>query len=84
MRSVFRVLDAQVTSGLRFGDQAVAMGLLKEADLFELLRVQSEMRTDFVDVLVRQGVVSREVLEAARTEFRRECADNDAVLDRNA
>lgn len=78
MRSVFRVVEAQAASGLRFGDQAVALGCLRETDLFELLRAQGEMRADIVGVLVRQGIASREVLEAARSEFRRDSVEADA------
>ncbi len=82
MRSVFRVLEAQATSGLRFGEQAVALGCLREADLFGLLRAQYDMRADVVSALVRQGIASREVLEAARSEFRRDSIEADVELPR--
>jgi hypothetical protein len=81
MRDVFRTLNAQATSGLRFGEQAMALGLIDAAGLLSLLSSQHARTPDLIEMLVRRRVASREDLRRAAKEFRRETAPETVPAD---
>lgn len=69
---VFRVLRFQSDSAQdRFGDAAIALGLLTKGQLAELLMEQSNRQRPLDAVLLEQGAVDRGTLEAEREAFRR-------------
>ena len=60
-RDIFDVLRAQSASpNVRFGDLAIEMGLMTRNDLMRLLMIQADRKRPVADILVAQGVLSRE------------------------
>jgi hypothetical protein len=71
-RDIFNILRAQNNSpNVRFGDLAIEMGLLKRDDVMLLLMIQSDRKRPIADILVGQGVLTRERLEIELAEYRR-------------
>jgi hypothetical protein len=71
-RDIFNILRAQnAAPNVRFGDLAIEMGLLKRDDVMLLLMIQSDRKRPIADILVGQGVLSRELLEIELAEYRR-------------
>jgi len=70
MPEVFRILGQQAITGEMFGDLAVRMGLLDEAGLNDLLRLQATLTPALSDVLVTQGILTSAQAEALRNNVR--------------
>jgi hypothetical protein len=70
-RDIFNILRAQNSApNIRFGDLAIEMGLLSRNDVMFLLMVQSDRKKPIADILVGQGVLSRERLETELAAYR--------------
>ncbi len=72
MKQVFAVLSAQAVSDRRFGEQAVVMGYLAEAQLEELLAHQREVRPGLSAILYDMGALTRRELQKHRRAYLRE------------
>ena len=60
-RDIFEVLRAQSESpNVRFGDLAIEMGLMTRDDLMRLLMIQADRKRPLAEILVRQGVLTKE------------------------
>jgi hypothetical protein len=70
MAQAFRILGQQAVTGELFGDIAVQMGFLDEAELHGLLQRQATLTPALSDVLVTQGVLTPEEAEALRGQIR--------------
>jgi hypothetical protein len=71
-RDIFDVLRAQrETPDVRFGDLAVEMGLMTRDELMRLLMIQADRKRPLAEILVAEGVLSQERVDAEMTEFRR-------------
>jgi len=67
--AVVAVLDRQPAEGLLFGELAVQMGFLSEAQRDHLLEVQSRSRVPLGQVLVEMGLASPETISAELDEY---------------
>lgn len=71
-RDIFDVLRAQHRNPqMRFGELAVEMGLMSRSDLMRLLMIQAERKLPLGEILVWQGVLTREEADAELEEYRR-------------
>ena len=72
VQQVFQLLGAQCDlPEERFGDLAIECGMMTEADLTELLRVQSELTRPMSDILVELGYITSEEKREYMVEFRK-------------
>lgn len=72
-RDIFDVLHAQRGSPKeRFGELAIEMGRMTREDLMQLLKLQSDRRPPLGDILVWQGVLTKQQAEAELSDFRRD------------
>lgn len=70
-RDVFDILRAQSESPhKRFGEVAIEMGLMTRDELLKLLVIQADRRPQIADVLVLQGVLTKEQMRRELAEFR--------------
>lgn len=65
---VFRVLEREATHGGLFGENAVSLGYLTEAQLYELLQQQSERTPKVWQVLLEKGTLTLEQVEQLQAE----------------
>ena len=84
MAQTFEVLEAQGTSARLFGEIAVEMQFLTEDELARLLLIQNRSERTIADILVGQGVVSREKLQEERRRFQQILSDSYATFDLDA
>ncbi len=77
MKQTFEVLRLQADSGLRFGEQAVALGYLVEDQVDALLQLQRDVKPGVGSVLFELGLAKKGVLQKCRRAFMREL---EAVL----
>ena len=78
-RDIFDVLRAQSESpNIRFGDLAIEMGLMKRDDLMRLLMIQGDRKRPLAEILVGQGVLTKEKSGAELAEFRQSMAKRRA------
>ena len=68
-QDIGRILDLQVDSGMRFGEQAIALGLINEAHLTSLLATQWDIRPGAGELLIELGYASAADLEVQRADF---------------
>lgn len=71
MKQVFRVLQEQADSQMRFGEMAITLGYLDNAQLDELLDLQRQRRPGLCDVLFGMGLARKGVLQKERKAFLR-------------
>lgn len=70
-RDIFDVLRAQAESpSIRFGDLAIEMGLMSRDDLMRLLMIQGDRKRQLADILVAQGVLTRQQADAEMSAYR--------------
>jgi len=70
-RDIFNVLRAQNSApNIRFGDMAVEMGLMTRDDVMRLLMIQADRKRPIAEILVGQGVLTAEQLDAELAEYR--------------
>jgi hypothetical protein len=67
---VFRVLEHEAVNGGLFGENAVEKGLLNEADLYELLRIQAAKTPELTAILLTQGVLTEQQVEAVKQQIK--------------
>ena len=72
MKQVFAVLSAQADSGRRFGEQAVVMGYLDDAQLAALLAHQRDVRPGLSAILHDMGALKKRDLQKHRRAYLRE------------
>ncbi|HEX4414266.1 MAG TPA: hypothetical protein VH107_11605 [Lacipirellulaceae bacterium] len=78
-RDIFDVLRAQSASpNQRFGDLAIELGLMTRDELVRLLMIQADRRRTIADILVSQGVLTRQQVAAEVSEYRRSIAKRRA------
>lgn len=65
---VFRVLEHEATHGGLFGENAVSLGFLTEAQLYELLRQQTDATPIVWEVLLAKNTLSPEQVEQLQAE----------------
>ena len=83
-RDVFKVLHCQ--SGMlhdHFGELAVDMGMMTQADRERLLMIQWERKRPLAEILVEQGVLSAGRVEEELAEFRRAMERRSTVVKRS-
>jgi hypothetical protein len=74
-RDIFDVLRAQSQSpNQRFGDLAIEMGLMTRDELMRLLMIQTDRRRPIAEILVSQGVLTRQQVAGEMSEYRRSIA----------
>lgn len=71
MKQVSKVLDMQLDSKRRFGEQAIALGYLEPVQLDALLAEQQRHRPGVGAILVRLGYATRGDLQRKRRAFLR-------------
>lgn len=82
-RDVFAVLRSQRgLPGERFGEVALAIGVLRKHTLDRLLALQWARKPPLEEVLVRQGAISRARLDEELAAYRREMERRGAVVTR--
>jgi hypothetical protein len=70
-RDILEVLRAQSeTPNQRFGELAIEMGLLTRDELMRLLMIQADRKRSIADILVSQGVLTREQVAREMGEYR--------------
>ena len=70
-RDIFEILRAQSQyPNVRFGELAIEMGLLKREELMRLLMIQADRKKPLGDILVLQGVLSKQQLAAEVSAYR--------------
>ena len=82
-RDVFSVLRSQ--RGLpreRFGEVAVAIGMMRTPDLHRLLALQWTRKPPLGEVLVRRGIISRARVDDELAAYRRDMERRGAVVTR--
>lgn len=67
VRQVFAVLAEQATSGKLFGEIAVDMGLITQADVHQALQLQASLCPTLLQVLVSRDVLTPQQAESIRT-----------------
>ncbi len=77
VRQVFRVLHAQSDTGLRFGEQAVALGYLDESEVGRLLGLQARARPSVCALMIKLAVATEPQVQEWRQDFMD--AANEAV-----
>jgi hypothetical protein len=78
-RDIFDILRAQSESPhIRFGDLAIEMGLMMRDDLMRLLMIQGDRKRPLDEILVRQGVLTKEQSDSELAEFRQTMAKRRA------
>ena len=78
-RDIFDVLRAQSAApNQRFGDLAIEMGLITRDELMRLLMIQADRRRSIADILVSQGVLTRQQVAEEMGEYRRSIAKRRA------
>jgi hypothetical protein len=71
-RDIFYILRAQSEAPTqRFGDLAIEMGLMTRDELMRLLMIQTDRKRPIADILVSQGVLTREQVATEMAEYRR-------------
>jgi hypothetical protein len=70
IHEVFQILGEQATTGEPFGEAAVRMGLLDAKGLNELLGLQTSVTPQLSEVLVEQGVLTRDDVADLRRQVR--------------
>jgi hypothetical protein len=74
-RDIFDVLRAQSESpNQRFGDLAIEMGLMTRDELMRLLMLQTDRKRPIAEILVSQGVLTRQQIAEQMSEYRRSIA----------
>lgn len=71
MQQVFHILEVQVDTGLRFGEQAVALGYLARWQVSALLETQRHVQPSLSDILIQMGLCSVHELGQWRQRFQR-------------
>jgi hypothetical protein len=71
MKQVFRVLQEQADSQMRFGEMAITLGYLDNHQLDDLLETQKWQRPGLSDILFSMGIVRKGVLQKQRRAFLR-------------
>jgi hypothetical protein len=66
----------------RFGEVAVGMGLMTQAELTRLLAVQAERKPMLVDILVRQGSLNWARVDEELAAYRHEMERRNVVIKR--
>ncbi len=75
-RDIFDVLRAQSeTPHQRFGELAIEMGLMTRNELMRLLMIQADRKRPLEDVMVSQGIVSKQQAAAEMAEYRQSLAN---------
>jgi hypothetical protein len=70
-RDIFEVLCAQSEMpNKRFGDMAIEMGLMTRDELVRLLMIQTDRKRPIADILVSQGVLTKEQVAREMNEYR--------------
>ncbi len=70
-RDIFEILRAQnETPNQRFGELAIEMGLLTRDELMRLLMIQADRKRSIADILISQGVLTREQVAREMGEYR--------------
>ena len=70
-RDIFEVLCSQSEMpNKRFGDLATDMGLMTRNELVRLLMIQTERKRPIADILVGQGVLTKEQVALEMSEYR--------------
>ncbi len=67
---VLGILSAQVDSNLPFGQQAVALGYLRNRELVELLGLQCALTRPLHEYVVRLGLASQNVIDEELANYR--------------
>jgi hypothetical protein len=71
-RDIFNILRAQSNApNVRFGDLAIEMGLITRDDVMRLLMIQADRKRPIAEILVGQGVLTEEQMEAELAAYRR-------------
>jgi hypothetical protein len=74
-RDILEVLRAQSeTPSQRFGELAIEMGILTRDELMRLLMIQADRKRSIADILISQGVLTREQVAREMGEYRRSIA----------
>jgi hypothetical protein len=80
-RDIFDVLRAQSESpDVRFGELAIEMRLMTHAQLTRLLMIQSDRQRPIAEILVEQGVITKQQAGEEMTEFRRSLTKRRSML----
>jgi hypothetical protein len=80
-RDIFDVLRAQSESpDVRFGELAIEMRLMSRAELTRLLMIQSDRKRPLAEILVEQGVLTRQQANEEMTEFRQSLTKRRSML----
>jgi len=83
-REVFSVLRCQSDiPHERFGEVAVALGVMTPAQLQRLLMIQWERKPDVGEVLVNQGVLSQAQADAELAAYRQAMERRNVVITRH-
>jgi hypothetical protein len=83
-REVFKILRCQ--SGMpheRFGEVAVGMRMMTNAELERLLMRQWELQPPLEEILVRQRILTQVQLDEQLTAYRHEMAQKNVVIKRS-
>lgn len=72
MKQVFEILQVQVDTGLRFGEQAIVLNHLNEIQLTEMLEEQRNSKPGVGGILCDLGYVKKGVLNKSRRDFMRD------------
>jgi hypothetical protein len=71
-REIFEVLREQShMPNMRFGEMAVAMGLLTRDELTRLLMIQADRKRPITEILIERGVLNEQRTASEMAEFRR-------------
>ena len=60
---IVSIIDYQIEHDMLFGEAAAQLGLLKKADVDDLLEEQRRLRVSVYDILCRMGVIDRQQLK---------------------
>jgi len=69
MKEIFSTLREQADSEMRFGQQAIKLGYITDANLQDLLESQVNARPGIGGILVETGALDEEVLDTLRESF---------------
>jgi hypothetical protein len=74
-RDIFDILRAQSEApDQRFGELAIEMGLMTRDELMRLLMIQADRKRSIAEILVSQGVLTRQQVAVEMSEYRRSVA----------
>ena len=80
-RDIFDVLHAQSLSpDVKFGELAIELRLMTRNQLTRLLMIQSDRKRSVADILVEQGVLTKQQATTEMTEFRRSLAKRRSAI----